>query len=164
MIQHLRSITITLMLCATFACSTAHKNASDSYSDDPTKAIASAHEISFEIGYSLGNHGHHRLAGSLGGDNSWSDQDPRVATYLEREVIDEGAVRSEKYRHFVEKIFSFTQTPQRTLSQEGDCRSPFSITLKIDGKTYTSKGCRTSGEGSFGALVREGEFLLYSKK
>jgi len=161
--KHLRLLSVA-MLCVTTACSTAKKNAGESPSaSDPSRdsaaSIESAQSISFEISYSLGNRGLHQLTGTWDAAAA-----PHVASYLERSVIDEATIRKEKYLHFAEKVFNFAKTAQRIPSDDHECRSPFSITLKIDAKTYTSKGCRVQGEGSFGALVREGEFLLYSKK
>jgi hypothetical protein len=150
--KHLRFLTL-LMLCGTLACSTAHQKTAG------TDSTGTSLATNFEIGYSLGNRGLHRLVGTSEGSGR-----SHVATYLERDVIDESSVRTEKYQHFVAKLLNFAQTTQRTPSQENDCRSPYSISLKIDGKTYTSKGCRDQNGAAFSELVREGEFLLYSKK
>jgi hypothetical protein len=124
-------------------------------------AVTKAQRTSFDIVYSLGGHGEHRLTGTF----SAAEGAPHVAAYSEREVVDEAQINAGSYDHFLEKIVHFTQKPQRLPAQELDCRTPYWITLKIDEKSYTSKGCRASDDsGEFAKLVREGEFLLYSKK
>jgi hypothetical protein len=132
-------------------------------SSSPTEAaITDAHETSFDIAYSLGRHGEHRLTGSASATGASGA--PHIATYSESEVVDEGPVNAQRYRNFLEKIVHFTQNPARVPAQDRDCRAPYVITLKIDGKTYTSKGCRVDDAGDLAKLIREGEFLLYSKK
>jgi hypothetical protein len=126
-------------------------------------SITQAHETSFDIAYSLGRHGEHRLTGSASSTGT-ANGAPHIATFSESEVVDEGLVNAGRYIHFLEKIVHFTQNPTRIPAQDRDCRAPYNITLKIDGKTYTSKGCRVDDAGDLAKLIREGEFLLYSKK
>ena len=155
--KRLVRFTLPLLLTLAAGCATAPPHSSNSL---PTAAaISQAHETSFDIAYDLGGHGEHRLTGSSPAAGA-----PHVATFLEREVVDEAFINAGSYARYLEKIVLFTQKPQRVPSQEVDCRAPYWITLKIDGKTFTSKGCRVGDGGEFAKLVREGEFLLYSKK
>jgi hypothetical protein len=114
---------------------------------------------SFEISYWLGEHGEHRLSGSTSQTSG-----THVVSYLNTEVVDERQVKTESYSKYLAKLQSFIKSAQRTPSQESECRTPFTVVLKIDGITHTSKGCRASDEASFSRLIRDGEFLLYSKK
>ena len=152
MIQTPRLIAVSILCLALASCSTLRlKTGGDA-------AHASARNSSFEITYYLGEHGQHRLAGFS------THSSPQLAAYLERSVIEERTVRSDQYDDYFSKIVDFAQRTQRAPSQNYECRAPFAIVAKIDGKTYSSKGCRTSkDDSSFSKLLREGEFLLYSK-
>jgi hypothetical protein len=145
-------------LFALTACSTAQPVPQATSGDKGQDFQAS----SFEILYRLGGHSDHRLQGYW--EKSTPPEEPHVTTLLEREVVANAAVHAESYNRFVSKLLSFVQHAQRAPAQEHDCRSPYSIVLKIDLKTYTSKGCRFADDGAFAKIVREGEFLLYSKK
>lgn len=148
----LRSLHIlfSLILCA---CSTPLPTQTLQVPDEPVKTKYST----FEINYSLGGHGGHRLAGEVDGHGN-----AHLTQYLEDQIVDKGQVSQEGYERFFTQLTSFTKKSQRTISQE--CRSPFYIILKTPDKTYTSKGCRTAEDLSFAKLVRDAEFLLYSKK
>jgi hypothetical protein len=157
--KHVQMIAASLLCAITAGCSTTKPVAP---SKAPDSAASSLHASNFDIAYNLGGHGEHRLTGSSSSPASGGE--PHVATFDEREVVDEDKVNAEGYGKFVAHLLSFAQKTQRAPSQEAECRSPYSISIKIDGKTYTSKGCRDDDGGDFAKLVREGEFLLYSKK
>jgi len=143
--------TLLLAFFALCGCST-HPVARDATSDE----VAHAEITQVEISYVLGHNQHRFTAQSAA-------QKAEVTTYLEKDIVQQANVDSAKYLSFVSKVVSFAQKPHRTPAQADECRSPFSVTVKIDGKTYTSDGCRFSDEGSLSRLVRDGEFLLYSK-
>lgn len=124
--------------------------------DRPSEEVATAQATQVEISYSLGHNQHRFTAqGSL--------QKAEVTTYFEQDIVEQANVDSSKYLSFVSKAVAFAQKPHRTPAQTEECRSPFKVTVKIDEKTYTSDGCRFNDEGSLSRLVRDGEFLLYSK-
>ena len=149
-----------IALCIITACATSQK-APEPSNGQTAQSTKVGDESSFEISYWLGEHGEHQLKGSF----APTMDKPHVATYLEHEVVEENLVQPEKYNRFIAKVLLFVQRSQRAPSAEHECRSPYAITLKIDGKTMTSKGCREGEDDTlFGKIVREGEFLLYSKK
>ena len=156
--KRIQIIAASLLCAIIFGCSTTKPAAPFKAAD----SMSSVHASYFDIAYSLGGHGEHRLTGTS--SSPMSGGEPHVATFDEREVVDEDKVNAEGYGKFVAHLLGFAQKTQRAPSQEVDCRSPYSISVKIDGKTYTSKGCRDDDGGDFAKLVREGEFLLYSKK
>jgi hypothetical protein len=117
---------------------------------------------SVEIEYSLG-HYQHRFTANGAPDKA------QVTTYLERDVVEHASVDPAKYGSFVAKAIAFSQKPKRAPTEEAECRSPFKVVIKTGEKsaekTYTSQGCRSSDdEGALSRLVRDGEFLLFSKK
>jgi len=142
------------------ACST-----SPSARDSAAEQVAHAQSTQVEISYVLG-HNQHRFTGqsSSQGNSQGRSQKAEVTTYFEKDIVQQADVDSSKYLGFVTKVVAFAQTPHRIPAQSDECRSPFSVTVKIDEKTYTSDGCRFSDEGGLSRLVRDGEFLLYSKK
>jgi hypothetical protein len=152
----LKTGTITIVFAifgaALSACST-----SPASRESAADQVAHAQSTQVEISYVLGHNQHRFTAQS-------SSQKAEVTTYLEKDIVQQADVDSSKYLGFVTKVVAFAQTPHRTPSQFDECRFPFSVTVKIDEKTYTSDGCRFSDEGGLSRLVRDGEFLLYSKK
>jgi hypothetical protein len=127
-------------------------------SDNP----ASGDVSSVEIEYSLGHYQHRFTAdGGLG--------KAQVTTYLERDVVEHASVDPAKFDSFVIKAIAFSQKPKRAPTEQAECRSPYKVEIKTGPKsaekTYTSQGCRSSDdEGALSRLVRDGEFLLFSKK
>ena len=128
----------------------------------PPIDLASSSTTSVEIEYGLGHYQHRFTAnGDLG--------HAQVTTYLERAVVEQASVDPSKYASFLAKAIAFTEKPKRAPTEEAECRSPFTVTIKITEKstekTYTSRGCRSSdSDGALSRLVRDGEFLIFSKK
>jgi hypothetical protein len=128
----------------------------------PTPDTASVTVSSVEIEYSLGHYQHRFTADGHPGK-------AQVTTYLERDVVQHASVDPAKYDSFLSKAIAFTEKPKRAPTEEAECRSPFQVVIKTGEKstekTYTSQGCRSSDdEGALSRLVRDGEFLLFSKK
>jgi hypothetical protein len=128
----------------------------------PTSDLSMNTVSSVEIEYSLGHYQHRFTATGAPGK-------AQVTTYLERDVVEHASVDPTKYETFVAKAIAFSQKPKRTPTQEGECRSPYNVVIKTGEKstekTYTSQGCRSSDDqGALSRLVRDGEFLLFSKK
>jgi hypothetical protein len=128
----------------------------------PTSDISANTVSSVEIEYSLGHYQHRFTANGVPGK-------AQVTTYLERDVVEHASVDPLKYESFVAKAIAFSQKPKRAPTEEAECRSPFNVVIKTGEKstekTYTSQGCRSSDdEGALSRLVRDGEFLLFSKK
>jgi hypothetical protein len=141
------------MLLLTQACSTAHLTPPAGDNGDMLHAQLTHVEIDYFLG-----HNQYKLTGDGAPMNA------EVTTYLEKNIVQQGVVDPRKYVGFLSQAIAFAEKPRRDPSQETDCRSPFSVVVKIDAKSYTSKGCRSSDEGGLSRLIRDGEFLLYSKK
>jgi hypothetical protein len=117
---------------------------------------------SVEIEYALGHYQHRFTADGHAGN-------AQVTTYLERNIVEQALVDPAKYASFVAKDIAFSEKPKRAPTEEAECRSPFKVVIKTGEKntekTYTSQGCRSSdNDGALSRLVRDGEFLLFSKK
>jgi hypothetical protein len=85
-------------------------------------------------------------------------------TYLDKEILEEGAIDSTRYPAFLEKADSFVSQYQGpSLPPQELCRNPFLVTVRIGSDTKTARGCRSKDGGALSKLVRDGEFLLYSK-
>lgn len=111
---------------------------------------------SIDIQYTLGRD-HHRFV-AIAQQNGVTGN-----TYLEKQVLESGQIKQEKYSDFLKKALSFVQTVQKNAATPMPCRSSFTIKVRLGSDTQTARGCRSSDDGSLSKLVRDGEFLLYSK-
>jgi hypothetical protein len=153
--QTFKTIFVATALLLGTACSTSHVATTNSQVDPD---VRSAQVTSVEINYFLGHNEHRFAAESTTGK-------AQITTFLERSIVEQATVDPSKYSAFLAKVVTFAEKPKRAPSEEAECHSPFSIIVKIDAKTYTSKGCRSGdNEGGLSRLIRDGEFLLYSKK
>jgi hypothetical protein len=117
-------------------------------------------ETSIEITYLLGHHERRFVAASKGDLAS-------AQTFAERSVLEFGAVDHDKYETFYKRALDFIhtgRTGQRTVANTVTCRSPYTVIVRNGPDTWSENGCRSTDEGGFGRLIRDGEFLLYSKK
>ena len=117
-------------------------------------------ESSVEITYQLGHHQHRLVVASNG-------QNVSAQTFSDRSVLEHALVDSAHYEEFYKKTLGFIQTnrnTQRTVASSVTCRSPYIIVVKNGPDSWADNGCRSSDDTGFGRLVRDGEFLLYSKK
>lgn len=128
-------------------------------------------DSSVDISYVLG-HSHRRFLiwsknASCGGQ-----------TYLDHQVMRESEVDQKHYAEYFGKVAQFVGAPHRKpaeqavsgqqstppVSAEDACRTPFTVTLRVGSDTRVLQGCRGSDEGALSHLVRDGEFLLFSRK
>ena len=86
------------------------------------------------------------------------------STYLDKQLLKKGQIDEQRYPGFYSKASEIVQNLNRAPASDGFCRSPFILTIRTGGSTQTARGCRSSDDGALSKLVREGEFLLYSKK
>ncbi|MGK5082740.1 hypothetical protein WDW37_05485 [Bdellovibrionota bacterium FG-1] len=123
-------------------------------------------DSSVEIHYVLG-HSHRRFVAKAKNESCMAQ------TYLDRQILKETSIDGKRYEDFFTKATQFIQSPHRnpaehTASLEDPrpemCRSPFTVTLRTGANTETVKGCRGMDDGFLSHLIREGEFLLFSKK
>ena len=87
--------------------------------------------------------------------------------FADRKLLKEAAVDSARYADFLGKAAAYLGTgasSQRTPSSQASCRTPYTVTISVSSKSRSDHGCRGHGEGGLSRLIREGEFLLYSKK
>jgi hypothetical protein len=111
-----------------------------------------------DIVYSLG-HGQHRFVAESAQGAFHARQ------FYDRATLKEAEIDRAHYLDFLAKASAFVQAPRREVSAEHpSCRMPFTVTVHIAGDTKTTTGCRTGDDGGIGKLVKDGEFLLYSRK
>ncbi len=111
---------------------------------------------SIEIQYALGRD-HYRFVAT-------SQNSSIVAnTFLNRQVLDTGPIDSNRYPLFLKRVSDFISQIKKDPIPRPPCRSPFRITVKIGSEIHIASGCRSTNGGELSKLVRDGEFLLYSK-
>lgn len=118
---------------------------------------AQAQDSSVEIQYSLGRD-RYRFSALAHGDLV------TASTYLGKQVLEHGTIKRDRYPHFLKKASAFIESYQQgTSPSQTPCRSPFIVMVRIGNETQIARGCRSSDNGTFSKLVKDGEFLLYSK-
>ncbi|MBI2711771.1 MAG: hypothetical protein HYX41_02745 [Bdellovibrio sp.] len=85
-------------------------------------------------------------------------------TYLDKQLLKKGEIDQQRYPGFFTRASEIVDNLSRAPASDTFCRNPFIITIKAQEKTRTARGCRSSDDGALSKLIREGEFLLYSKK
>ena len=85
-------------------------------------------------------------------------------TFLDRQIVEAGQIDREHYLGFLKKASSFIDAAGKTSLERIPCRSPFTVTVRVGEATQATKGCRSADESGISHLVRDGEFLLFSKK
>mgnify|MGYP000617921561 CR=1 FL=1 len=112
---------------------------------------------SVQIDYILG-HDHHRFEAQR------KDNLVRAITSMDQQTLTEGKIDPQQYSQFFIKALEFVHSVPVKATPTLPCRSPYKMTVTLDGKAHTAQGCRSSDNGSFSKLVKEGELLLlYSK-
>lgn len=110
-----------------------------------------------EIDYLLG-HGHYRLSFLA------DDRIIRGQTYIDKVVLERAVIDPNLYADYLQKILSFARkNPNQSSASSPTCRNPFKVLVQIAEKNYTRQGCRSEDDGTLSKLVKQGEFLLYSK-
>ncbi len=119
-------------------------------------------DSSVDIIYTLGHNQHRFTAESHSGKFV-------ARTFLDKKLLDENAVDSLNYYDFVHKASNFMGDRRRVASVNNaeslaSCRAPYTVVIRLSGDAKTYQGCRSIDDGNLSRLVRDGEFLLYSKK
>jgi predicted secreted protein len=120
-------------------------------------AAESPQDTSVEISYVLG----HTLRSLVAESGPWGTH---AKALLDRQIVESGQVDPQRYREFLKKASVFVEATQKSAPNPVPCRSPYSVTLRRGAVTQVAKGCRSSDEGTLSHLIRDGEFLLSSKK
>ncbi len=120
-------------------------------------------DSSIEITYILGdNHYRFKAESKLGNIQG--------RNFIDERLIKENTIDPNRYGEFLQKaqgLLSETNTSPRNREpvSYAPCRTPFSIHLRLGKNLQNSHGCRSSDKGTqLSHLIREAEFLLYSKK
>lgn len=88
-----------------------------------------------------------------------------ASAYLDRRVLKEREIAAEDYLPLLERMRSESKTALAQPGGSPTCRSPFTSVILIKSNTYNWSGCRQTEDGTaFSKIVRDAEFLLYSKK
>lgn len=88
-----------------------------------------------------------------------------VQTILDRQILMEGVIDQERFDSFMRKLTEFVmgfKSPE-PLSLES-CRTPFTVEIVIENNLTKIEGCRSPEDTTLSRILREGEFLIYSKK
>jgi hypothetical protein len=86
-----------------------------------------------------------------------------VEKYHDGKVIEKGEIDGNKYSSLVEKTAKLMKTFKNESNLKLPCLNPFVISIVLENKAEHVKGCRSRDDGNLSKLIREGEFLLYSK-
>lgn len=113
-------------------------------------------ESGVEIHYALGKD--HYLLQILASGNSIN-----AKSFLNKKIIEQGDIDPKRYQDFLKKASQFVSIPALPVATIAPCRSPFSVTVRLNQLSKTAAGCRSRDNGALSRLVRDGEFLLYSK-
>jgi hypothetical protein len=116
-----------------------------------------------DISYVLG-HSRRRLV-------AWARNDSFGGqTLMDHQILRETEIDRRLYSEFFSKAEQFVSAPRRKPAEQNpsdekdSCRTPFTVKVRIGAETQTLQGCRGEDDGALSHLVRDGEFLLYSKK
>ena len=80
-----------------------------------------------------------------------------------KKILERGQMSRRLYPDFFKKASDFAHQLQSISDQPPSCRGPFRITIRRGDKIETGSGCRSQNFSAFSRLVKEAEFLLYSK-
>lgn len=143
---------------ATSASATASANA---FTDAPAPLADSQVDISYVLG-----HSHRRFLARA------KDASCVAQAFLDRQVLRENEVSSKQYEAYFGKVSQFVAAnanraragAQQRMPAEEDCRSPFKVTVHRGSASESFQGCRGADDGALAHLVRDGEFLLFTRK
>ncbi len=111
-----------------------------------------------DIQYSLGNNHYRFLA--LADSNRVS-----AKNFLDGKILKETDIDSSKYSRLLEKTTDFVINLKQEPNGLGQCHSSYKIEIQTGKNSHTGHGCRNPSDGThFSKIIREAEFLLYSKK
>lgn len=169
----LKAFAMIWCLATVSGCATHPAKPDDSHGNPvDARAQTELSDSSVDISYVLG-HSHRRFV-AWARSESFGGQ-----TLLEHQILRESGIDRHHYTEFLSKVEQFVSTPLRKPADQGaaaatrpstppqsgnQCRTPFTVTLRIGTDTKTLQGCRGADEGALSHLVRDGEFLLYSNK
>jgi hypothetical protein len=115
-----------------------------------------ASDSSVDIQYLLGR-GLHRFMIQSAGNSVTAN------TSIDKQTVIQALIDARKYPDFLEKATIFVSQYQKNPSEPTLCRSPFVVIVRLGKEIQTARGCRSQDGGALSKLVRDGEFLLYSK-
>jgi hypothetical protein len=131
----------------------------------PVGASPDTSDSSVDITYVLG-HAHRRFAAHA------KDTTYMAQSFFDHQILKENVIDPKHYADFLNKASQFISTPHRVpadqtavaLAEEEACRAPFTVTVRVGSETKSTRGCRVTDDGALSHLVRDGEFLLFSRK
>ncbi len=151
------ALTLTLALGFMASCSNLPKTPLPQSGDSADAELAKkSKNSSLEIEYLL-ERDRYRLFFQSQGDRV------SIESYHDGKIIEKGEIDSTKYSLFLKKAMEAIKTFKNESNGSPPCLSPFVVTLKFEKKAEQVRGCRSRDHGSLSKLIREGEFLLYSK-
>jgi hypothetical protein len=159
----MRKTLVTAAILVLFATACASKPAKRSDASTPAMAAGTPplSDSSIDISYVLG-HSHRRFLAKA------KDSNCVAQSYFDQQILKENEIDGKHYEEFFSKVSKFMTAPQRVPAAQAasseECRSPFTVTVRLGKKTQAFQGCRGSDEGALAHLVKDGEFLLFSKK
>lgn len=155
-----------LVLAVVPGCATGRGTLKDTHKEARTSqefVREAIKDSTIDISYVLG-HSRRRLI-AWARDDSFGGQ-----TLMDHQILRESEIDPRLYTEFFGKAEQFVSTPLRRpavrlpADEHDGCRTPFIVKVRVGAETQTLQGCRGDDDGALSHLVRDGEFLLYSKK
>ena len=86
-----------------------------------------------------------------------------IELYHDGKITQKAEINPTQCVNFLKKTTDAMKAFQTESSNPLPCLNPFIVTLRSEKVTNQVKGCRSRDNGNLSKLIREGEFLLYSK-
>ncbi len=155
--RHNKWILIALLALTPTACETARHRPNNVTVDEQAASTDSGIDISYVLG-----HNHRRFVTTA------TNQTIIAQTLLDRQILKESPIDKDRYVQFLKKAWAFVNQPSRLPAAHKNsdlpCRAPYIVTIRIQKDVHTASGCRSTDPGNLSKLIKDGEFLLYSKK
>lgn len=95
----------------------------------------------------------------------WGTGGGMVKTFLDKEMVAQAVVQKANYLELIGKIKDYFRSQEGKEQHSLDmCKRPFEVAVSQGEKRQALQGCREWDEGKFSNLIRDVEFLMYSKK
>ncbi len=125
--------------------------------ESSSNSSQSNQESLLEIDYSL-DRDRYRLSFKTFGNRT------TIESYHDGKLVEKTEIDRERFSPFLKKAVQSMDTFRGELKTHAPCLNPFLVKLRVDGKLEQVSGCRSNDAGYLSKLIREGEFLLYSKR
>lgn len=87
-----------------------------------------------------------------------------ISSQNNAQVIESKKIDKDQYINFAKKVSDFAKNflSKNPHHKKADCKTPFSIEIRVNDKKSFIQGCRQQDkEGELGKLIRDGEILFF---